>query len=85
MGADPCSEEGNCQGDACRSMSECHGDMGACSGCSGTCPHAEGNEFVWDYDDTVLVFSSDMLEEEDSCMNHWTDAGVFRTGKIILP
>ena len=64
MGADPCSEEGNCQGmngchgvSGCRGMSECHG--------TDVCPHAEGNEFVWDYDDTVLVFSSDMLEEED--------------------
>lgn len=43
---------------------ECQSTAGACGGCAGGCPHAAGNELQWDYDDTVLVFSSDMLEEE---------------------
>ena len=53
-------EEQGCAG--CRSKGGTCG--GSCAGCAGSCPRTAGDEFQWDYDDTVLVFSSDMLEEE---------------------
>lgn len=55
---------GKCGG--CCGAFACHIGGQSCCGCSGGCSHAAGDEFQWDYDDTVLVFSSDMLEEEEN-------------------
>ena len=56
-------KETGCAGEA-QDCAGCRSKERACGGCAGGCPHAAGNELQWDYDDTVLVFSSDMLEEE---------------------
>ena len=56
-----CTENGCC---GKKESTACGGCPGAtANGCGGCCPHTAGTEFRWDYDDTVLVYSSDMLEE----------------------
>lgn len=55
-----------CSGCVSGGSTACQRGQQSCCGCSGSCPRAAENEFQWDYDDTVLVFSSDMLEEEEN-------------------
>ncbi len=57
--------DNGCEQCGCCGTGQAQNGGGGCGGCAGGCPHAAKGELVWDYDDTVLVFSSDMLEEAE--------------------
>lgn len=50
--------------DAGKEKSGCQTACGGCCGGCSVCRETSDTRIWWDYDDTVLVYSSDMLEDE---------------------